>query len=780
MADKNFRVKNGLEVGGTEIDIAQGTTIEYSENNDRANRPVIKSTTGNTSGLRVEAPNATTSAVSVISAFSTNDGDNGKFVGIQARGGTNPLRIQSGEYTAGVLSPAGDAVAFIDGGTLYATVNPAGVINNTDLATKLYVDTNESDTTYTIDASSTTGGANFNLTGSDSSLDVVKFANGTNVTVTATDANTITVDSVNTTYTQDASSTTGGANLNLVGSDATTDTIKFSGAGSTTVSQVNANEIQISSVDTNTTYTQNASVESGGAGLNLVGSDSTTDTVKFAGGTNVTVVATDANTITINAPDTNTTYTIAAASTTGGANFNLVGSDATTDTIKLANGTGVTVTQTSASEIGIAIGQDVATSASPTFVGGTFTGNITTAGGAANRFTRTATGTGNNAALILNRNRTDAARAAAGGPWLAFEYQGTDNTQATSTINAIRAQYDTTGRNYLELLEMSGSFTTGIQTIARFKRGDYFLKNTTGINSFTLDDDNCSITSQVATAGFQNVLFLNKRRTDVTAPTDGDLADFRIAFQGNTGLAISVGKFEGEYNATTGHKFSTNVYDSTGTTSIAAVESSQKETIIAGIPTAGGAPAAIATFNRDNIILGGTTGTLAGGNLLYRRTYGCFHKIANVTAAAANTVYNFDWYTDTTAHVGNEGVTVTSGNPTRVNIDTASDYEVVVEMQAKNTDNADRTAWIWLAKNGTDLSESRIKVQLRANGGSDAYQLITKMWVLENIAANDYIEVRFAVDNASGISLEYEAAQVSPFAMPAQPSATITVTPIGA
>jgi len=70
------------------------------------------------------------------------------------------------------------------------------------------------------------------------------------------------------------------------------------------------------------------------------------------------------------------TYSIDSTVTTGGANFNLVSSDPSTDTIKFANGTGVTVTATSASEISIAIGQDVATTASPQFLGATL-GNIT-------------------------------------------------------------------------------------------------------------------------------------------------------------------------------------------------------------------------------------------------------------------------------------------------------------------------------------------------------------------------------------------------------------------
>jgi len=213
--------------------------------------------------------------------------------------------------------------------------------------------TSDTNTTYTINASSTTGGANFNLVGSDASTDTIAYLGSGATTVTRTDANTITISSVdtNTTYTVDATSTTGGANLNLVGSDSTTDTVAYLGSGATTVTRTDANTITISSVDTNTTYTQDVSSTTGGANLNLVGSDSTTDTVKFAGGTNVTVVATDASTVTINATDTNTTYDFNATSTTGGANLNLVGSDSTTDTVKLTNGGHITATYTSGTEV---------------------------------------------------------------------------------------------------------------------------------------------------------------------------------------------------------------------------------------------------------------------------------------------------------------------------------------------------------------------------------------------------------------------------------------------
>ena len=418
----SLALDNDLTIGGTNVNLAQGTDFLYSENNNRLNRPSVQSTTGLTSGFRVKAPSTASGATSTLSVSDSSDISNNTFMSLQAvNTATDPLRIFTGSYTAGVLGPSGDSISIRDGSTTYATINPAGPTIGSDLTTKTYVDAqigtipaydtnvvsvtggaeldlrevalgytivgstkflggtnitvsetapneitisgSDLNTTYTIDASTTTGGANFNLVGSDASTDTVKFANGSNVTVTRTDANTITIASTdtNTTYTVDASSTTGGANLNLVGSDSTTDSVAYLGSGATTVTRTDANTITISSVDTNTTYTQDVSSTTGGANLNLVGSDSTTDSVKFAGGTNVSIVATDASTMTINATDTNTTYDFNATSTTGGANLNLVGSDSTTDTVKISNGTGVTVSQLSGTEVSVAIGQPVGT-----------------------------------------------------------------------------------------------------------------------------------------------------------------------------------------------------------------------------------------------------------------------------------------------------------------------------------------------------------------------------------------------------------------------------------
>jgi hypothetical protein len=60
--------------------------------------------------------------------------------------------------------------------------------------------------------------------------------------------------------------------------------------------------------DTNTLYALSAETTTGGANLRLTGSDTSTDDVKVQSGTNVTVSQIDANTIEISSTDTNTTY----------------------------------------------------------------------------------------------------------------------------------------------------------------------------------------------------------------------------------------------------------------------------------------------------------------------------------------------------------------------------------------------------------------------------------------------------------------------------------------
>lgn len=165
---------------------------------------------------------------------------------------------------------------------------------------------------------------------------------------------------------------------------------------------------------------------------------------------------------------------------------------------------------------------------------------------------------------------------------------------------------------------------------------------------------------------------------------------------------------------------------------------------------------------------------------LYTKTYGCFHKTVTIQAGAANTVYPFDWYANTTAHVATQGISVSADSPSNVIISTTGSYTVALEMQVRSTVNAIREAYLWLAVNNVNKSESTIKAEIKSGGGgADAHQVITKLWLLEDIQANDAVEVRFAVNDPSGISLEYIPAQTTPYIRPAVPSAALIILPVG-
>ena len=193
------------------------------------------------------------------------------------------------------------------------------------------------------------------------------------------------------------------------------------------------------------------------------------------------------------------------------------------------------------------------------------------------------------------------------------------------------------------------------------------------------------------------------------------------------------------------------------------------------------------TSMTDSIIVptsdGTTTKKITGANLKNyfspSAVHGCFHKVADVVATEANTAFSFDWFTDVTQHVGDAGVTVTAGQPTRLNISTAGNYLVTLEMLVKTTGNAPRDVFLWLSKNGNDIAETCAKVEVRGGGEvNPVYELISKQWLIHDIAANNYIELRFAVSRIDLMKLEYTAAQTTPYVRPALPSAVITVAQI--
>ena len=134
-----------------------------------------------------------------------------------------------------------------------------------------------------------------------------------------------------------------------------------------------ADNIQVAkSLLSGTTYTIDVPV--GTSNINLAGSDATNDAITLTGGQNITLSRTSANEINIATTTLGDTYTIKAGAKAGSSVPLQLDANAGTDSaVNLTQGTGITLTQTSATEITIA-----ATATGTSVVKDQFTGNNST------------------------------------------------------------------------------------------------------------------------------------------------------------------------------------------------------------------------------------------------------------------------------------------------------------------------------------------------------------------------------------------------------------------
>lgn len=253
-------------------------------------------------------------------------------------------------------------------------------------------------TGFTIAAETAAGGANILLTGTDGSTDAVKIAAGSNITIARTDASTITINSTATGTGGGSSvlSTLGDVELGVL---ANGQVLKYNGnkwvngvdnsaaAGATaltgltdvllsgpTTGQVlkydgakwiNAVDATATAGGGGVSYSISAETVSNVTTLRLTGSDASTDNVKFAAGSGMSILRTDADTITL----ANTyAYTLPQATTTalGGVKV-----DGTTITINATTGV---ITATTAA------GTVTSVSGTGTIKGLTLTGTVTGSG----------------------------------------------------------------------------------------------------------------------------------------------------------------------------------------------------------------------------------------------------------------------------------------------------------------------------------------------------------------------------------------------------------------
>ena len=102
-------------------------------------------------------------------------------------------------------------------------------------------------------------------------------------------------------------------------------------------------------------------------------------------------------------------------------------------------------------------------------------------------------------------------------------------------------------------------------------------------------------------------------------------------------------------------------------------------------------------------------------------------------------------------------------------------YNYQFSVQFSNSDSQIHDAWVWLRKNGTDISGTGSQFSVpNSHGGVDGHVIGAANFYVQ-LASGDSVEMWAAVNNVA-IKMEAYAAQTVPFAMPAIPSAVATLS----
>ena len=140
-----------------------------------------------------------------------------------------------------------------------------------------------------------------------------------------------------------------------------------------------------------------------------------------------------------------------------------------------------------------------------------------------------------------------------------------------------------------------------------------------------------------------------------------------------------------------------------------------------------------------------------------------FILTADVTPAAANTAYKLTY----DALAGNDGIT--QGTPaSRIVFEEAGQYVIAFSAQISSTSASTVHFYFWPSVNGTNVANSALTTALHQNNAT----LVTSRTQIFTVAANDYFEVNYMIDNTAGF-LNYTAAS-SP--VPAIPASTLAIT----
>lgn len=148
--------------------------------------------------------------------------------------------------------------------------------------------------------------------------------------------------------------------------------------------------------------------------------------------------------------------------------------------------------------------------------------------------------------------------------------------------------------------------------------------------------------------------------------------------------------------------------------------------------------------------------------------YGAFSDTNSQNIAVANTPQAVTFNTTNTSN----GVTI--GSPTsRIVFANAGQYQFNVSMQFQSSSASSKNIYTWARINGTDVINSG---RLNTISGSGTALVNIRNMSL-TLQANQYVELIMASDSTD-VSMYHQAAQTSPFTMPAIPSVILTVNQV--
>lgn len=143
-----------------------------------------------------------------------------------------------------------------------------------------------------------------------------------------------------------------------------------------------------------------------------------------------------------------------------------------------------------------------------------------------------------------------------------------------------------------------------------------------------------------------------------------------------------------------------------------------------------------------------------------------FQRATDVTAAAADTAYSITY----DAPSGNHKITRDATNNERIVFEEAGEYLVNFTAQIASSSSSTVNFYFWPAKNGTNVTGSTMVNALHQNGAT----LVVSRSAVFTFDADDYLEVKWAVDSTNG---KLDAVAATSFS-PAAPATTLAITRI--